>query len=225
MSTCPFLLKTGKNKGEKCGSKVYQNNDFCKRHLPKSETLQEIVENETLTENTHTNESNETKKIKDEKPIKSKEKKEKKGKESKDTEKEKPKKKEKPVIKDEPSINHKIYETFKLSAKRNQYGNYVLENDLVVEPGPDRIILGRQFEDKIIDISIEDIEFCKIHGLMYKEPINMYFRNTENEKIETKLQKELLKEIKKKDEKDETDIVEDEADEDNSDAENDDEEL
>lgn len=209
MSTCPFLLKTGKNKGEKCGSKVYQNNDFCKRHLPKT------VENETSTENTHTNETNETKEIKEEKPIKLKEKKVKDSKE-----KEKPKKKEKPVIKDEPSINHKIYETFKLSAKRNQYGNYVLENDLVVEPGPDRIIIGRQFEDKIIDISIEDIDFCKIHGLMYKEPINMYFRNNENEKIEMKLQKELLKEIKKKDDKDETDIVEDE---DNSDSENDEE--
>ena len=93
---------------------------------------------------------------------------------------------------------------------------------MVVEPGPDRIILGRQFEDKIIDISIEDIEFCKFHGLMYKEPINMYFRNNENEKIEMKLQKELLKDIKKKEEQD----VPDEELEDNvSDDENDDSEL
>lgn len=206
MSTCPFALKTGKNKGEKCGSKVYQNNEFCKRHLPKSETTLET--DDTKQEKT---------------PVKSKEKKEPKEPKVKEP-KEQKEKKTKPVIKEAPSINHKIYETFKLSAKRNQYGNYVLENDLVVEPGPDRIILGRQFEDKIIDISIEDIEFCKLHGLLYKEPINMYFRNNENEKTEMKLQKELLKEIKKKDEKDESDIVDEDADEDNSDAENDEDE-
>jgi hypothetical protein len=191
MSTCPFLLKTGKNKGEKCGSKVYQNSEFCKRHLPKSETLE--------TDNTKQEKT----------PVKSKEKKETK------------EKKTKPVIKETPSINHKIYETFKLSAKRNQYGNYVLENDLVVEPGPDRIILGRQFEDKIIDISIEDIDFCKLHGLLYKEPINMYFRNNENEKTEMKLQKELLKELEKKDENmnetDENEIDEEEIEEEDND--------
>ena len=204
MSTCPFALKTGKNKGEKCGSKVYQNNEFCKRHLPKSEVPE--------TENTKQEKT----------PVKSKEKKEPKVKEPKEP-KEPKEKKTKPVIKEAPSINHKIYETFKLSAKRNQYGNYVLENDLVVEPGPDRIILGRQFEDKIIDISIEDIEFCKLHGLMYKEPINMYFRNNENEKTEMKLQKELLKEIKKKDENmnetDENEIEEEEIEEENDEEE------
>ena len=197
MSTCPFALKTGKNKGEKCGAKVYQNGEFCKRHLPKNETPE--------TDNTKQEKT----------PVKSKEKPEKEPKE----------KKTKPVIKETPSINYKIYETFKLSAKRNQYGNYVLENNLVVEPGPDRIILGRQFEDKIIDISIEDIDFCKLHGLLYKEPINMYFRNNENEKIEMKLQKELLKELKKKDEQ-ETQDEDDIEDDVNSDIEeNDDNEL
>jgi hypothetical protein len=202
MSTCPFALKTGKNKGEKCGSKVYQNSEFCKRHLPKSETP----------------ETNDTKQEKT--PIKSKEKKVKEEKPEKEK-KETKEKKTKPVIKETPSINHKIYETFKLSAKRNQYGNYILENDLIVEPGPDRIILGRQFEDKIIDISIEDIDFCKLHGLLYKEPINMYFRNNENEKAEMILQKELLKELEKKDENmnetDENEIDEDEIEEEDND--------
>jgi hypothetical protein len=205
MSTCPFLLKTGKNKGEKCGSKVYQNSEFCKRHLPKSETLE--------TDNTKQEKT----------PVKSKEKKVKEEKPEKEK-KETKEKKTKSVIKETPSINHKIYETFKLSAKRNQYGNYVLENDLVVEPGPDRIILGRQFEDKIIDISIEDIDFCKLHGLLYKEPINMYFRNNENEKTEMKLQKELLKELEKKDENmnetDENEIEEEIEEEDNDEDEN-----
>jgi hypothetical protein len=222
MSTCPFILKTGKNKGEKCGSKVYQNGEFCKRHLPKSENIQENTEENKDTTN-KTNKTNETtvnKEVKEKKNNKSKEKKEK---ITTEKSREKPKKE----IKDEPSITHRIYETFKLSAKRNQYGNYVLENDLVVEPGPDRIILGRQFEDKIIDISIEDIEFCKMHGLMYKEPINMYFRNNENEKVEMKLQKELLKELKKKDEEElpGDNHLEDENEEDESDEENDDSEL
>lgn len=210
MSTCPFPLKTGKNKGEKCGSKVYQNGEFCKRHSPKSET----------TENVENKENESPKQVKEKKPVKSKE-----NKEKVTTDKQvKEKKKE---IKDEPSVAHKIYETFKLSAKRNQYGNYVLENDLVVEPGPDRIILGRQFEDKIIDISIEDIEFCKIHGLMYKEPINMYFRNNENEKMEMKLQKELLKDIKKKDEQDipDDEELEEDNEENVSDDENEESEL
>lgn len=193
MSTCTFSLKTGKNKGEKCGCKVYQNNEYCKRHLSKSDTPVDSLETNSEGTSLNSETSKDTKKT----PVNSKEKKEKKEKDNKD----KKETKTKPIVKETPSINHKIYETFKLSAKRNQYGNYILENDLVVEPGPDRIILGRQFEDKIIDISIEDIDFCKLHGLLYKEPINMYFRNNENEKTEMKLQKELLKELEKKDEK------------------------
>jgi hypothetical protein len=35
MNTCEYKFKKGKNKGEKCPSKQYQNNNFCKRHLPK----------------------------------------------------------------------------------------------------------------------------------------------------------------------------------------------
>jgi len=207
MSTCSFPLKTGKNKGEKCGAKVFQNGEFCKRHSPKNETTTGTTNEPATTENEEN--SNESPKL-----VKSKEKVTKEKKEKKE-----PCKSKKPVIKEEPSINYKIYETFKLSAKRNQYGNYVLENDLVVEPGPDRIIIGRQFEDKIIDISIEDIEFCKIHSLMYKEPVNMYFRNNETEKVEMKLQKELLKELKKKDEQETQDEEIEDEDDDNSDTE------
>ena len=91
-----------------------------------------------------------------------------------------------------------VYERQKIQAKRNEHGNYVLENNLIVHP-VNKNIIGRQDGNKLIEISIEDIEYCKENGFRYEQPSVMYFLDQEIEKKEIELQKQLLKSIKSKD--------------------------
>jgi len=199
-NSCTYVLKRGKNKGQQCNSKCLENTQYCKKHSSKDtdessdisiqsfdskadhsleeKPTQNLLETETSVRNT----------VQKSKP-KSKEKKEKEPKEKK----EKPKSKEKSKSKDEKetSIKVEVYERKKINATRNKHGNFVLENNLIVHP-VNRKIIGRQEDDKTVEISIEDIEYCKEHGYCYEQPSVMYFRNPDIEKEEMKLQK-LLK--------------------------------
>jgi hypothetical protein len=194
-NSCDYVLKRGKNKGQQCESKCLENTQYCKKHSSK-DIDSKVVDIETNVANTMVQPNSEEvaqPKLKPKKEPKSKE---------KDTttciNKEKPKKepkskeKSKSKTEQETSIKVEVYERKKISTTRNIHGNFVLENNLIVHP-VNRKIIGRQEEDKIIEISIEDIEYCKEHGLCYEQPSVMYFRNPDIEKEEIKLQKQLLK--------------------------------
>ncbi len=208
-NSCVYVLKKGKNKGDKCGSKCLENTQYCKKHSPKdieneqsqiiepsntnsiNSTYSKTIENETNITNTSTHVSSE-RSVKQKSKSKEKSKDEKPKKESKSKEKSKDEK--------ETSIKVEVYERKKINTTRNIHGNFVLENNLIVHPVNKKII-GRQEEDKIVEISIEDIEYCKEHGFCYEQPSVMYFRNPDIEEEEIKLQKQLLKLKKEKDSK------------------------
>ena len=191
-STCTYVLKKGKNKGQLCGIKTKTGNVFCKKHSVDEKDEDKTIENQLETSNEIIENKIIENKIIENKIIKKTSKKTIEN--QLETSKKTSKKQEL-----EPSSLVKIYDIIKLSAKRNIYGNYELDNGLIVHP-INKDIIGRQSEDKIIDISIEDIDFCKMNGLRYNEPSVMYFMNIENEINETELQKQLLKERQNKEE-------------------------
>ena len=202
-NTCTYILKKGKNKGQPCGIKC-SNKEFCKKHSVDDDNNTDLeIKNDTQnTENNSLNKEKELKKSK-EKEIKEKKQKEPNQKKEKELKKSKePKeKKEKELKKSkekETSIKVNVYERQKIQAKRNEHGNYVLENNLIVHP-VNKNIIGRQDGNKLIEISIEDIEYCKENGFRYEQPSVMYFLDQEIEKKEIELQKQLLKSIKSKD--------------------------
>ena len=200
-NTCTYILKKGKNKGQPCGIKC-SNKEFCKKHSVDDDNNTDLeIKNDTQnTENNSLNKEKELKKSK-EKEIKEKKQKEpneKKEKELKKSKEPKEKKELKKSKEKETSIKVNVYERQKIQAKRNEHGNYVLENNLIVHP-VNKNIIGRQDGNKLIEISIEDIEYCKENGFRYEQPSVMYFLDQEIEKKEIELQKQLLKSIKSKD--------------------------
>lgn len=181
-NSCVYVMKKGKNKGEQCGSKCLEHTQYCKKHSKDTNEEQshmthefsQNIEPSNITESTIVKQNDEKPK---KEPVARKTSKS----------KEKTKSPEK-----ETSIKVEVYERKKISTTRNIHGNFVLENNLIVHP-VNRKIIGRQEGDKIIEISIEDIEYCKEHGFCYEQPSVMYFRNSDIEKEEMKLQKQLLK--------------------------------
>ena len=202
-NTCTYILKKGKNKGQPCGIKC-SNKEFCKKHSVDDDNNTDLeIKNDT--QNTENNSLNKEKELKKSKEKEIKEKKQKEPNEKKEKElkksKEPKEKKEKELKKSkekETSIKVNVYERQKIQAKRNEHGNYVLENNLIVHP-VNKNIIGRQDGNKLIAISIEDIEYCKENGFRYEQPSVMYFLDQEIEKKEIELQKQLLKSIKSKD--------------------------
>ena len=87
---------------------------------------------------------------------------------------------------------------------------------MVVHPINKKII-GRQKEDQIVNISIEDIEYCKENGFLYEQPSVLYFLNPEFEKRENELTKNLIKN-KNNEEKDDNESLDEESE--NEDSEN-----
>jgi hypothetical protein len=79
-------------------------------------------------------------------------------------------------------------------ATKNKYGHYQLENGLVIDRNS-REVIGRQDEkEKDVNcISIEDIEYCQIHGLRFRTPSKYYYRFSENEKKDADLMAEMKK--------------------------------
>lgn len=188
-NTCTYILKKGKNKGQPCGIKC-SNKEFCKKHSVDDDNNTDLeIKNDT--QNTENNSLNKEKELKKSKEKEIKEKKQKEPNEKKEKELKKSKEKE-------TSIKVNVYERQKIQAKRNEHGNYVLENNLIVHP-VNKNIIGRQDGNKLIEISIEDIEYCKENGFRYEQPSVMYFLDQEIEKKEIELQKQLLKSIKSKD--------------------------
>ena len=227
MSTCSYVLKKGKNKGQFCGIKCSNNKQLCKKHSVDDEetltrTLDDSINSDIISSNKQQNDiSNvssienleENEQLTEEKVPKEKEKeKEKKVKESKDKKEKEPKLPKEKKIKEpkekvpkekkvkekkneepkETSIKVQVYNKIKPIAKRNSHGNYVLENNLVVHPVNKKII-GRQKEDQVVNISIEDIEYCKENGFLYDQPSVLYFLNPEFEKRENELTKYFIK--------------------------------
>lgn len=191
-NTCTYILKKGKNKGQACGIKC-SNKEFCKKHSVDDDNNTDLeIKNDT--QNTENNSLNKEKELKKSKEKEIKEKKQKEPKEPN----EKKEKVKKEIKEKETSIKVNVYERQKIQAKRNEHGNYVLENNLIVHP-VNKNIIGRQDGNKVIEISIEDIEYCKENGFRYEQPSVMYFLDQEIEKKEIELQKQLLKSIKSKD--------------------------
>jgi len=220
MSTCSYILKKGKNKGQSCGIKCSNDKQLCKKHLvdvnepvtessynsiiEENNTNSDILDkpNNSLDKLAENNQSFEEKLPKEKKVKVSKEKKEKlpklpkepkekKEKEPKEKKEKEPKEKKVKEPK-EISIKVQVYNKIKPVAKRNSQGNYVLENNLVVHPVNKKII-GRQKEEQVVNISIEDIEYCKENGFLYEQPSVLYFLNPEFEKRENELTKHLVK--------------------------------
>ena len=191
LNICSYTLKKGKNKGQVCGLKCLNNTQLCKKHSIDEDTI-----NENKEENKNIIKSKEPKEKKVKEPKEPKEPKEKKVKEPKE------KKVKEPKEPNQTGIKVNIFERKKIQAKRNEHNNYVLENNLVVHP-VNKNIIGRQQDEKIIELSIEDIEFCKENGFRYIEPSVMYFMDSENEKKEVELQKLMMKTSKNNNEEDE----------------------
>ena len=199
---CTYILKKGKNKGESCGLKSFNNTQLCKKH-----SIDIIDENEVISQISN-------QELSDSKPKQPKENKEKQPKENKE--------KQPKEIK-EVSEKLNVFNKQKIQAKRNSYNNYVLSNDLVVHP-VNKNIVGRQQGDKIIELSIEDIEYCKEHGFRYLQPSVMYFADSEVEKKEVELHKIMIKSQNKNNENSEDDLDENEEDENEEEGDNDNEE-
>ena len=212
MATCSYILKKGKNKGQACGIKCLINKQLCKKHLvgDDSNTLTSSSEQQPDIYQEKTQEIMEEPKESKPKQPKQKESKTKQP-------KQKESKKENELK--ETSIKVQIYDKIKPIAKRNLYGNYVLENNLVVHPINKKII-GRQKEEQIVNISIEDIDYCKENGFLYEQPSVLYFLNPEFEKRENELTKNLIKN-KNNEEKEDNEILDEESDSENEDSEND----
>ena len=218
-SSCTYILKKGKNKGETCGIKSINNTLLCKKHSV------DIIENESISDNAdiqNKDENVEIKNIKPKNPKEPKEKKQKEPKEPKESKEPKEKKQKESKEKDKNEVKEvskklNIYDKQKIQAKRNKYNNYVLSNELVVHP-VNKNIIGRQEEDKVIELSIEDIEYCKEHGFRYLQPSIMYFSDSEVEKKEVELHKLMLK--SQNNNNDNEDTLEDEESENESENEN-----
>ena len=194
-NTCNYILKKGKNKGQSCGIKCIVNTLLCKKHS---------VDDENINEPKKSKEPNEPKKSKEPKEPK-------KSKESKDKKSKEPKKSKEKELKEKKEASEKIniIEKQKIQAKRNSQGNYVLFNNLVVHP-INKNIIGRQDGDKIVEISIEDIEYCKEHGFRYLQPSVMYFIDSDIEKKEVELHKLMIKSQNKNNNNDDLDNLEEE---------------
>ena len=206
MSTvCTYILKKGKNKGQTCGIKCVVNTLLCKKHSVDNDDNSSDNNNQNV-ETLHSNNENENENkniIKSKEPkesIKSKEPKEKKEKKVKEPKEKKVKeikeKNEKEIKEVSEKLN--VFDKQKLQAKRNEHSNYVLSNNLVVHP-VNKNIIGRQDGDKVIELSIEDIEYCKEHGLRYLQPSVLFFADSDVEKKEVELLKTMIKSQNDKD--------------------------
>ena len=209
---CTYILKKGKNKGEACGLKSFNNTQLCKKH-----SIDIIDVNEVISQISNQESSNlKPKENKEKQPKEKKEKqpKENKEKELKEKKEKQPKEKKEKELKENKEVSEKlnVFNKQKIQAKRNSYNNYVLSNDLVVHP-VNKNIVGRQQGDKIIELSIEDIEYCKEHGFRYLQPSVMYFADSEVEKKEVELHKIMIKSQNKNNENSEDDLDENEEDE------------
>jgi hypothetical protein len=211
MSTvCTYILKKGKNKGQPCGIKCVVNTLLCKKHSVDNDDNSSDNNNQNVeTSQSNDENKNENKNeniIKSKESIKSKETKEKKEKKVKEPKEKKEKKEKEPKEKKEKEIKEikevseklNVYEKQKLQAKRNEYSNYVLSNNLVVHP-VNKNIIGRQDVNKVIELSIEDIEYCKEHGLRYLQPSVLFFSDSDVEKKEVELLKTMIKSQNDKD--------------------------
>ena len=217
-NTCTYILKKGKNKGESCSLKCFNNTQLCKKHS--IDTIDEVTVNSQISNQNSSLQQSDTEE-KENKPKEKKDSKEKKEKKEPKEPKEKNKQKE-PKEKKEPKepkeikqVSEKlnVFNKQKIQAKRNSYDNYVLSNDLVVHP-VNKNIIGRQQGDKIIELSIEDIEYCKEHGFRYLQPSVMYFADSEIEKKEIELHKIMMKSQNKNNENSEDDLEEEVEEED-----------
>jgi len=239
---CTYILKKGKNKGESCGLKSFNNTQLCKKHsidiIDENEVISQISNQELSDSKPKQPKENKEKQPKENKEKQSKEKKEKQPKENKEKQsKEKKEKQPKENKEKQPKENKEkqpkeikevseklnVFNKQKIQAKRNSYNNYVLSNDLVVHP-VNKNIVGRQQGDKIIELSIEDIEYCKEHGFRYLQPSVMYFADSEVEKKEVELHKIMIKSQNKNNENSEDDLDENEEDENEEEGDNDNEE-
>ena len=213
-NTCTYVLKKGKNKGDLCGLKSFNNTQLCKKHSV------DIIDDIEQKSNEEQNILPLEKQPKE--PKKQKEPKEpKQPKQPKEKKEKKVKSKEEKKEPKEVSEKLNVFNKQKIQAKRNSYNNYVLLNNLVVHP-VNKNIIGRQQEDKVIELSIEDIEYCKEHGFRYLQPSVMYFADSEVEKKEVELHKLMIKSQNKNNENNEDDLDEedDEDDEENEEEDN-----
>ena len=214
---CNYVLKKGKNRGQSCGIKCSNELQLCKKHSIDKDLKNRSDESNESNESNESKESNESNESKESnesnaninkinklnnKLITQSKKKDKVPKEKKELKEKKPNEKKEPLI-TETSLKVNVFKKQKIQAKRNQYSNYVLENNLVIHP-VNKNIIGKQNGDKLIELSIEDIEYCKEHGFRYLQPTVMYFSDSDCEKKEDEMLK-ILKGQNKNDEENDFD--------------------
>lgn len=109
---------------------------------------------------------------------------------------------------DQPVIRTMKERTAELAIRKNKFGNFEHTQTGLVFNTENKMVYGRQVDDAVVDLTVEDIELCKKYKFPYKIPENLNTsKNLDDIKIED-LEEEVL------DEDDLEDEGEDEIDDD-----------
>lgn len=114
---------------------------------------------------------------------------------------------------DQPVIRSVKERTAELAIRKNKFGNFEHTQTGLVFNTENKMVYGRQVDDKIVDLTVDDIELCKKYKFPYKIPENLNTsKNLDDIKIED-LEEEVLDEDDLEDEgedEDDEDIPDDE---------------
>jgi hypothetical protein len=151
--TCIYIMKSGKNNGQACGSKISDKSQlemFCNRHIKEEEKVikargGKIEKNEEEKEESVEVKPKSGKSIKDFiQPIK-------------------------------PEIANLVEsQRQKISVIRNKFGNYEHQQTKFVLDVSDKLFYGKQIDDgRVIELNDEDISICKLYNMKFKVPTNI----------------------------------------------------
>jgi hypothetical protein len=106
---------------------------------------------------------------------------------------------------DQPVIRSVKERTAELAIRKNKFGNFEHTQTGLVFNTENKMVYGRQVDDKIMDLTVDDIELCKKYKFPYKIPENLNTsKNLDDIKIED-LEEEVLDEDDLEDEGDDED--------------------
>ncbi len=166
---CQYSFVRGAKKGQQCGSKCIGDAKMCKKHTPLSDAEKQTKESK-----------DQKKKLeKLEKPE---------DENGKTTETKIVKKTPKPTAK----VIAKLVEKEKTAPcitriipkeriiVQNIHGNWQIPDTLLLVDGPKHMVFGKQIEDNICELSVEDIEYCKSQNFAYKLPADLKYEDEKN---------------------------------------------
>jgi hypothetical protein len=95
---------------------------------------------------------------------------------------------------DQPVIRTIKERTAELAIRKNKFGNFEHSQTGLVFNTENKMVYGRQVDDAVVDLTVEDIELCKKYKFPYKIPENLNTtKNLDDIKIED-LEEEVLDE-------------------------------